>query len=1053
MEKRRSVEEYAAGGKDRRRFSRTRDPEPRRASGFVHLNVHSHYSRGWGVGTIEALCRTARELGMESLALTDTNGLYGLIFFVQEAVRAGIRPIVGSELLSDERRAVLLVKNSRGYANLSRIVSDRCCHRDFDLIRAIRQRREGLIVFSDDFRLLKALRQDGPDDLFVEMSPGFQMARCYAFSRRTGIPPVATNRVYLVRKDQFRLHLILRAIFLKTRISRLTGADTCRAHNFLTGPSAMADQFPHAPAAVANTLRIAQSCFVDWAFDRRIFPDFEQMDDNEAFDRLYRDTLEGCRKRYGEITPAVRKRITREMRVIRDKRFAHYFLLVADITKKARLSCGRGSAAASIVSYALGITHVDPIRHHLFFERFLNPGRMDPPDIDVDFAWDERDRVIDYAFAKYGNRRAAMVANHNTFGARSAIREVAKVFGLSDREIGRVTRRIGFGCRLRDVWQELPHDPKMRGLAFRKPWNEILRTAAALEGCFNHLATHCGGLVVVPDEVRRYCPVEISPAGHQVLQWEKDSVEDSGLVKIDILGNRTLAVIRDTLALVKKNYGRRIDYADLNPVDDPETIRVFYNGDTFGVFYFESPATRQVLHKVRAGFRFEEYRRMDHFHINVVVTSIIRPGSNPGVNTWISRLHGRHWDPLHPLLQPVLEETLGVMVFQEQLSLAAIHMAGFSPGEADSLRKVISKKHREKKLPDFYARFVRGARENGVNPDTIETVWQMMMGFDGYSFCKPHSASYTLVAYKSAYLRAHYPAEFMASVISNGGGYYSCFGYLSEAKRMGLTVLTPDINRSDIPYTGIGREIRIGFMQIKGLSQEAGEAIVRERERNGPFVSFRDFLRRTASHVPFQDVRVLIKAGCFDAICTDDTRAGLMWQALAFFHRKKEQRTPTLFDRTHPPAPLRTRVRYGYPKDLMLKQEIETLGFPVSVHPLDFYREIRPVDYVRAGDLHKHVGRTVTIIGWLITGKTIRTRAGDPMKFISFEDTTGLYETVFFPAVYRRYGHMLSEPRACILKGKVSEDAGAVCVVVNHVRFPDRACPAEENLQSGARHG
>ncbi|MEE9418181.1 MAG: DNA polymerase III subunit alpha, partial [Desulfatiglandaceae bacterium] len=831
---------------------------------FIHLNIHSHYSAGWGIGTIEEICQTAKALGIKRLALTDTNGLYGLVFFVRTAKEMGIDPIVGSELLSDGQRAVLLAKDLEGYANLSHIVSACHCHQDFDLTRALRERRQGLIIFSDDLRLLKALRRDSTEDLFVEMSPGYQMARCYAFSRKTEIPPMATNRVYLVRKDRFRLHLILRAISLNTKLSRLTSKDTCRGHNFLNSPHDMIDQYPHAPAAISNTLKVADACLLDWDFDRVIFPRFKDMDDGESFNRLYCKTMEGCRRRYGRITRAVKERVEHEMRIIRKKNFAHYFLVVADITKRAQHSCGRGSAAASIVSYALGITHVDPIKHNLFFERFLNLGRMDPPDIDVDFAWDEREEVIDYAFARYGNRRTAMVANHNTFAARSAIREVAKVFGLTDKEIGRVTSKIGFGWRLKEIWQELSHHPKMRGIDFQKPWDEILSAAVQLEGHFNHLSTHCGGLVVVPDDIRRYCPVEISPRGLQVLQWEKDSVEDAGLVKIDILGNRSLAVIRDALDLVKKNYGRRIDYASLNPINDPGTIRVFYQGDTFGVFYFESPATRQVLKKVRSGFTFEEYLRMDHFHLNVVVTSIIRPASNQGIHTWISRLRGEPWEPPHPLLKPVLKETLGVMVFQEQLSQAAIHLAGFDPAEADTLRKVVSKKHREKSLRDFYVRFVKGALDRGVGPKIIEDVWQMMMGFDGYSFCKPHSASYTLVAYKSAYLRAHYPAEFMASVISNGGGYYSTFGYLSEARRMGLKILPPDMNQSEIKYTGKNKEVRVGLIQLKALSQEAKEFIIHERTKNGQFTSLEEFLLRAGSHIHLQDVRILIKAGCFD---------------------------------------------------------------------------------------------------------------------------------------------------------------------------------------------
>ncbi len=1006
---------------------------------YIHLNIHSHYSKGWGMGTLEALCGKARELGMKRLALTDTNGLYGLIFFIQAAKEAGIRPIAGSELLIHGQRAVLLVKTPRGYDNLSRIVSDRHCDQNFDLIQALRQRRNGLIIFSDDFKLLKALHQDGKEDLFVEMSPGFQMARCYAFSRKTGIPPVATNRVYLLEKNQFELHRILRAVALNTKISRLLSEDVCRSHNFLSSSHAMVDQFPHAPAAISNTIKIADACMTDWSFDRIIFPEFEQMNDQEAHDRLYQAVIKGCKRRYNSITPRIRARVEHEMAIIRGKNFSHYFLVVADITRQAKWSCGRGSAAASIVSYALYITHVDPIRHNLFFERFLNPDRMDPPDIDVDFAWDERDRMIDYAFARYGNRRTALVSNHNTFGARSAIREVAKVFGLTDLEIGQVTDKIGYGWRLKNIRHELAKHPKMRGIQLKKPWDAILDAASQLEAHFNHLSTHCGGLVVVPDEIRKYCPVEISAGGQQVLQWEKDSVEDSGLVKIDILGNRTLAVIRDALALVEKNHNKKIDYRGLNPVDDPKTVRVFYEGNTFGVFYFESPATRQVLKKVRSRLSFEEYLKMDHFHLNVVVTSIIRPASNKSVKTWVSRLHGKSWSPPHPRLRPVLAETLGVMVFQEQLSQAAIHLAGFSPGEAESLRKVVNKKHREKKLSDFHARFIQGARKNNVSQDVIQEVWQMMMGFDGYSFCKPHSASYTMVAYKSAWLRTHFPAEFMASVISNGGGYYSTAGYLSEAKRMGINILPVDINKSEIKYTGKRRDIRMGLMQIKGMPLETMEAIIYERGKNGLFVSFRNFLDRMGPQIHLQETRTLIKAGCFDGIQQRFSRSGLMWQSLSGFQQKEFRKSPTLFDRVQPPVPKNTMTRKPYTKEQALAHEKETLGFFATIHPLERYdHKLKQTPHVKARDLHKHVGRTITTIGWQITGKTVRTKTGDTMKFISFEDTTDLYETVFFPKIYNQYCHLLNASRPFLIRGKVEKDQGAICMTVNWIGFADQ---------------
>jgi error-prone DNA polymerase len=546
----------------------------------------------------------------------------------------------------------------------------------------------------------------------------------------------------------------------------------------------------------------------------------------------------------------------------------------------------------------------------------------------------------------------------------------------------------------------------------------------------------------VPDEIRRYCPVEISANGAQVLQWEKDSVEDAGLVKIDILGNRSLAVIRDSIHLVEKNHGVKIDYAGWNPVDDLDTVKIFYHGDTFGVFYFESPATRQVLTKVTSGIAFEDYIKMDHFHLNVVVTSIIRPASNQSIRTWVSRLHGKSWDDVHPLLMPVLEETLGVMVFQEQLSQAAIHMGGFDAAEADMLRKVVSKKNREKKLRDFHDRFILGASQKGVKRETIDNVWEMMMGFDGYSFCKPHSASYTMVAYKSAWLRAHYPAEFMASVISNGGGYYSTYGYISEARRMGLTALPPDINLSEIKYTGKDKSIRIGLMQLKELSIEARDSIIYERDKNGPFISVEDFLKRMSGSIHLQDARVLIKTGCLDSISSGINRPGLIWRALEFFNKKEEAaKAPTLFDYGKKTALTSMQVlsREDYSKSTMLKHESEILGFVLTVHPLELYEGLlKKIKYVQAKELSKYIGKHVTMVGWLVTGKTVRTREGDQMKFVTFEDTTGIYETVFFPKIYNNYCHMLNAARPYMLKGKVDMDFGSINVNVQWLGFLDR---------------
>ena len=424
----------------------------------------------------------------------------------------------------------------------------------------------------------------------------------------------------------------------------------------------------------------------------------------------------------------------------------------------------------------------------------------------------------------------------------------------------------------------------------------------------------------------------------------------------------------------------------------------------------------------------------------MVVTSIIRPASNQSIHEWLSRLKGAPWKPPHPLLATVLNETLGVMVFQEQLSRAAIHLAGFDPGEADMLRKTVSKKHKKKKLRDFHERFVQGARERGVRDKVIEQVWRMMMGFDGYSFCKPHSASYTLVAYKSAWLRAHYPAEFMAAVISNGGGYYGTFSYISEARRMGLEVLPPHINLSRIKYTGKRRRVRMGFMQLKGLSREALEAIVHERSKHGPFASLENFLIRSGPHVHLSDVRILIKGGCFDGIAHGVSRSNLVWRTMAFYHRKDEEKVPGLFDAVVPVKPVSPvpESRRPYPKHIMLKHEAEVFGFVLSAHPIALNaHRLKHLRYVRASDLPARVGENVTVVGWPVTGKTVHDRDGKPMKFMTFEDLTGTYEAVFFPDIYDRFCSILSLKRPYILGGKVDERFSAINLTVDRVKVLD----------------
>jgi DNA polymerase-3 subunit alpha/error-prone DNA polymerase len=681
------------------------------------------------------------------------------------------------------------------------------------------------------------------------------------------------------------------------------------------------------------------------------------------------------------------------------------------------------------VDYCLGITNVCPVRHNLYFERFLNPARQDPPDIDVDFAWDERDDVINQVLAAHGVR-AAMVSSHVLFQPRMAIREVAKVFGLPDGEIGRVVGKLPWFWRNDGdddtLLARLEKLPELKSQEFPEPWPEILRLAEALIGVPRHISVHPGGTIITPDPVEDYVPVETAPKGVPILQWDKDGAEDGGLVKIDLLGNRSLAVIRDALANLHDN-GLILDEARWDPENDPDTQRSVARGQTMGCFYIESPAMRLLQQKAGMG---------DFEHL-VIHSSIIRPAANTYIQEYLRRLKGGAWRPIHPLLTDVLDETFGIMVYQEDVSKTAVALAGFSHSDADALRKILSKRDKAQKIADYRARFVAGARERGVTSSQIDEVWDMMMSFDGYSFCKPHSASYARVSFQAAYLKTHYPAEMMAAVISNQGGFYSAFAYVSEARRMGITVMPPDVNRSQIRYRGRGKKMLVGLQAVLGLATETMARIVSERKR-APFADFPSFLRRIRPDA--EEARALILAGACDGIAEADAadpgrrRARLLWIL-------SRQRRPSVRDRSGTYDLFADREDHAPVPDLPPASPLATwqrqfgiLGFLCDRHPTALFADaIKSRPRVPIADLRQHIDRHVRVIGWLVAGKVVHTKHGDPMEFVTFEDETGILETTFFPEAYRRLCDRLDTTRPFWLSGRVQEEYGALTLTVDDV--------------------
>lgn len=1011
---------------------------------MVPLTVRSHYSLMWGTASVGRLVRAARRMGYTRLALTDTDNLYGLWPFLTACRREGLTPIVGAEVTDPggRDRAVCLVADAAGYANLCRLLTARHMRREFVLKTALPERAEGLVVLTGAPDLLAVWHAAGVR--VAAAMPRRPLAARHPLRRaaeRCGLPVVATPGSFFVDPAEHRVHHLLRAIDGKTSLARLPTDQIAPPEAWLAPPEVYRQRFAVCPEALAATEVLANELTFRGPAFGLVMPPWPKGDPAAE---LRRAAYRGARRRYGrELPESVVERLEHELEVITGMGFAAYFLVVGDIVRPSSRTCGRGSGAASLVAYCLNITNVCPLKHNLYFERFLNPGRRDAPDIDVDFAWDERDAVQQTVLATYGHH-AAMVCNHIRFQPRMAVRETARVYGLTEGEIGRVTRRLPWYWRMEAPSEALltavRRRPEARALDFPDPWPEVLALAAHIVGRPRHLSVHAGGVVITPEPVATYVPVQQAAKGVPIIQWEKDAVEDAGLVKIDLLGNRSLGVIRDALAAVRAA-GGGMEEAPWEPEDDFATQEAVAQGRTMGCFYIESPAMRQLQQKTGVG---------DFDHL-VIHSSIIRPAANAFIQEYIRRLHGGHWDPIHPLLTDVLGETFGIMVYQEDVSRAAVALAGFSHAEADRLRKVMSKKDREYHLQDFRRRFCDGARDRGIPEATIRAVWEMMMSFSGYSFCKPHSASYARVSFQAAYLKVHHPAEFMAAVISNQGGYYTTFAYVSEARRLGLEILPPDVTRSRWRWMGRRRALRVGLQAVKGLGAATAERLTAARRRQ-PFRDGMDFLHRVRPDEG--EARALIRCGALDALAPQGGgRTALLWTLAAWQRHGSRGRPPaTLFEARPADAPP-PRLPAEEPLD-RLRREFAVLGFLCDRHPITLYDGVRRSrKTVKAHDLGRRTGRRVRFAGWLVTGKVIHTKQGDPMEFLTFEDETGLIETTFFPPVYRRFCHLLDGGRPYLLAGRVETDWGAATLTVDHVE-PLVPMPVfDGEIAPGVAHG
>jgi DNA-directed DNA polymerase III PolC len=1030
---------------------------------MVPLTVHSYYSLMWGTCSPEKICAVAKQRGYRRLAITDTDNLYGLWPFLTYCEHEDVTPIVGAEVTDSAKkprfqpgglpgrradkpssgyRAVCLVENDQGYQNLCRLLTRRHIDPLFDLKSVIPSYAEGLVVVTPHPDLLVAWHEAGSTVAgMVSGKPNGTAFGLRKTSRFLGVPLLAVPGSFFTDPDDFKIHRMLRAIDLNTSLSRLRPEDTAPPDAWLAPASEYAERFAVWPDVLRATEAVAERLTFTGPCHGLVLPPWIDPQSNDPDQALRIAAYKGAKERYGDdLSEAVVERMEHELRMIKKMGFSSYFLVVQDIVSRSPRICGRGSGAASLVAYSLGITNVCPIKHNLYFERFLNPGRSDPPDIDIDFAWDERDAVLQSVLNQYKGH-AALISNHVTFQPRMAVRETAKVFGLTEREIGRVTKRlpwfweadlsalrpVGLPGRKRgplanypekDFFQWLKRLPELSDFDFPSPWPDIIRIARHIIGVPRYISVHPGGVVITPEPIAHYVPVELAPKGLPIIQWEKDAAEMSGLVKIDLLGNRSLAVIRDAISNLREN-STKFDEAFWEPEDDIATQANVAKGNTMGCFYIESPAMRMLQKKTKTG---------DFNHL-VINSSIIRPAANEFIREYVRRLHGGNWEPVHPLLADVLEETYGIMVYQEDVSKTAVALAGFSHVDADGLRKIMSKKDKVRKLDDYKARFIAGAQAKGVRMDQIEALWKMMMSFSGYSFCKPHSASYARVSFQAAYLKTHHPAEFMAAVITNRGGFYSTFAYVSEARRMGVKILPPDVNKSDIHWKGAAGAMRAGLSSVKNIRSEICNRIVIRRKEK-PYRDITDFLDRIQPDDA--EARSLINAGAFDLLHPRENRAALLWEVVC--------RQTSGSDRSGAGDLFTERTAVSKPEFppeqhlSRLRKEFEALGFLCGRHPMVLYAGmLKKLGIVKAVDLNHFIGRHVRAAGLLITGKVVHTKHGDPMEFLTFEDDTGLIETVFFPKAYRRFCTVPDRSRPFVLHGKVEADFGVISLSVTRV--------------------
>jgi len=1064
------------------------------SAGFVHLRVHTEYSLSDGIVRIKPLVQACAAAGMPAVAVTDQNNMFGMVKFYRAAQEAGIKPIVGADVLIEDEaaaerysRLVLLCRDLDGFRCLSRLLSRAYSEGQDSGVPVIRrdwivQDHVGLIALSggregDIGRALLAGDQAGAqrklefwrglfgDDFFLELQrtgrPGEEeyLHAAVELAQRYDAPVVATNDVRFLERDDFEAHEVRVCIHDGRVLDDPKRPRRYSEEQYLRSPQEMAELFADIPEALENTIEIARRCNLELTLGKPVLPDFPLPEGVELADYLRQRAHEGLEERLQVLLPAdlpdreqqaakYRERLEVELDVIIQMGFPGYFLIVADFIQWAKdqgipVGPGRGSGAGSLVAYALKITDLDPLRYDLLFERFLNPERVSMPDFDIDFCMENRDRVIDYVAQKYGREKVSQIATHGTMAAKVVVRDVGRVFGHPYGFVDRIAKLIPMELGI-TLEKALEQEEELRQLYENdEEVRALLDMALKLEGLARNVGRHAGGVVIAPTQLPDFSPLYCEPGGQAMAtQFDKDDVEAVGLVKFDFLGLRTLTIIDWAVKEINQLRSAQgeppLDIAKI-PLDDPATFQLLKRYQTTAVFQLESRGMKDLIKRLQP----------DTFEDIVALVALFRPGplQSGMVDDFIERKRGDK--PVayptpelhHPELEPILKPTYGVIVYQEQVMQIAQVLGGYTLGGADLLRRAMGKKKPEE-MAQQRKIFVEGAMKKGLTAEHAGGIFDLMETFAGYGFNKSHSAAYALLSYQTAWLKAHYPAPFMAAVLSSDmDNTDKVVPLIEECRQLQLEVLPPSINTSDYKFRAQDeRTILYGLGAIKGVGQAAIDAVLEERRRGGPFRDLFDFCRRVdPKRINRRTLEALIKAGCFD--CLGLTRATCMaqlpmaMQAADQALRDVAVGQEDLFGLadTTASAPPDAPVLSEWEESERLAQEKEVLGLYLTGHPVTQYEDdLSKIVTARLGSLgtdeeptngsRRRGGRPVTVGGLVVALRTRNTQNGGRMAFLTLDDRTGRIEVAVYPEVYKQHRELLARDQLLVVYGSLEHD-------------------------------